>query len=145
MIPAAAEIESVNTRLQRSVTELERLGSEKTMLIELGDVLYSCSSMEEAFAAIGRGAPLIFPGAAGQLFAVNPSHNHMRLVASWADPKSRADVFTPEDCWAVRRGSVHVVTEESIGSLCPHTVGSLATRHNCLPLMAQEGTIACCT
>ena len=106
--------------LQQSVDDLEQRGREMTLLAELGELLDSCQTLEEAHQVIGRMAESLFPGDAGALYELEPARNTAEAVTVWGDPPPIQRVMAPTDCWALRRGRMHVVRPDPEPSSCPH-------------------------
>ena len=143
---AAAEIARVNTRLEKTNGELERLTSEKTLLAELAETLHSCLTLEEAYGAAARTAARLFPRSPGEIFGVNSSRDRMERVARWGDvhdelPTKEDALLEPNDCWAVRTGSVHLAEPDSPSALCKHIPPPVSAWHVCVPIVGQEGTL----
>ena len=99
------------------------------MVAQLGQVLYSTET-----------------GALGVLAA---SHNLVEVVSVWGDERVGeaalpGTAFGPNDCWALRRGRVHMVEpgsavggERSLGLICQHVQPPWPRATLCIPLMAQ--------
>jgi diguanylate cyclase (GGDEF)-like protein len=47
------------------------------------------------------------------------------------------EAFTPEECWALRRGRPHRVESEAVGPLCRHAGPTFRGSTLCVPMMAQ--------
>jgi len=83
---------------------LEARSRETTVLAEMGDLLLSCLTAEEAYAVIGAVTPKLFPAASGALGVLGPSRNLVEIVVSWGDPPPADPLFAPDRCWALWRG-----------------------------------------
>lgn len=139
---AAVVLGGTNLELQRTVAALARLNAEKTTLTELGDVLHACRSLDEAYEIVAQAAARLFPASTGEVFAVNPSHNQMLTAARWGTgPPVSAPLYEPDDCWAVRRGSVHAVASSDSTTRCRHTTADGLPREVCVPLLGNEGAL----
>ncbi len=53
------------------------------------------------------------------------------------------DLIVPEDCWALRRGKLHLADEPGSSLICPHVMaeGEPVHPYVCIPLMARGTTI----
>ncbi len=134
-------LQSSNQGLQRSVAELERRTQEVSSLSEMGDLLHSCQSLEEAHQAVARCVPRVLPGAAGALGILSASRNLVELTATWNEPRLGERVFPPDDCWALRRGRMNLVQDPQSALYCGHLQKGSPQAYCCLPLMAQGEAI----
>ena len=131
-----AQIEAANWSLSDRNREI-------ALLSEMSQVLQSCVTEQEAFQTAPRFCERLYPGAAGALYLTRASRDQVEMVAAWGEPRERAPLFRPPDCWALRRGRPHEVREDGSGLVCPHvqeTATSLAP-YLCIPLMAQGETL----
>lgn len=129
-------LQQANAVLTGWLRELEKRTHETTLLNEMGDLLQTCVTAEEAYAVIARFAQRLFPTEAGALCVLNPSQNLVEAVAVWGDAPVGERVFAPEECWALRRGQVHVADDATSGLLCRH-VGAPPGGYLCVPMMGQ--------
>ena len=86
-----------------------------TLLSEMGDVLRACLTTEEVYEVIRRVAQEIFPVLNGALYVLGPLRNIVEAVAEWGDTSKMELTFSPDDCWALRRGKVHCVEDTGVG------------------------------
>jgi diguanylate cyclase (GGDEF)-like protein len=122
--------------LEHTVARMQRQNREITLRNELGDLLQSCISVDEAGAVIARFAPRLFAGAAGAAYLMTPGAEHLNAAERWgAAPPAEALATT--DCWALRRGRAHLVTDDDAALRCPHVAAPLAGAAVCVPLSAH--------
>lgn len=124
--------------LAARVDELvERRTHEAVLLNEMGEMLQAAINMEEAYMVVGRLAAQLFPEVNGALFILNPSRNLLEAATGWgpSPPGGKDAIFTPDECWALRRGRPHVVREPDADLLCQHL--SEPSAYLCVPLVAQ--------
>ena len=134
---AEEALRAANEKLTRWVGDLERRNREVSLLNEMGDLLQSCLTAEEAHGVIAQFVQQLFPLESGALYVLSASRNLLEAVCVWGEAPPGERVLTPEDCWALRRGRVHAVGNGASGPRCKH-MASLATSHSlCLPMMAQ--------
>ena len=126
--------------LRQSVEDLEQRGREMTLLAELGELLDSCQTLEEAHQVIGRMAESLFPGDAGALYELEPARKTAEAVTVWGDPPPIQRVMAPTDCWALRRGRMHIVRPDE-EPFCPHIAEPIGVGAICEPLAAQSETL----
>ena len=110
-------------------------------LAELVDILQSCLNAEEAYQITGNVLQGILRSTAGALYMTSPSRGIVEMVASWGNVQSTEKAFRPDDCWALRRGKVHRVTDSESLLRCAHVGTSLTNVSVCVPLAAQGETL----
>jgi len=135
------QLEAANEELRRHADELEQSGREMSLLAQMGELLESCQSLDEAYSVIARIADPLFAGDAGAVYALASSGTVAEVVAAWGSPPPARSVFQPIDCWALRRGRLHVVQEGDVGLRCPHVEEPVLTGLLCEPLTAQTETL----
>jgi diguanylate cyclase (GGDEF)-like protein len=118
--------------------QLERRTRGLDLLTHTAEVLQACVSQEEAFGIVERFGKQCFPEEGGAVFITSASRNLVEVRAAWGSFSAVAwGVFKPEDCWALRRGRAHLVTDTETGLLCQHLPRPLPAASLCVPLMAQ--------
>ncbi len=131
---------TANDELLASVAELQRRDEEMKSLIRLNDLLQSCTTQVEAYKVVGHVAIELFAGQSGCLAFWSGSDQHLETVASWGDETILKSSFSLEDCWALRRGKLHEVSDPRTDLLCHHFVHQPQTGYLCVPLIVQSGT-----
>lgn len=125
------------TKLENTVTEINKHNQQISLLNEMGELLQSCLTLQEAYKSIGQVVPGLFPELAGTLFIVTPRKSvFLQAVASWGGIAANEELFTLDECWALRRGGVHIGKNYSSGLVCKHIPASSAD-YMCVPLIAQ--------
>jgi diguanylate cyclase (GGDEF)-like protein/PAS domain S-box-containing protein len=135
-------LEDVNLKLGEWVKELERRNREISLLNEMGELLQACRTNEEAYSVVSRQLGLLFPDRNGALGLLNASGNRIITKARWGEGSNYPDSFPATDCWAMRRGKLHIVDTGHSSPLCPHLADSQQAGQSslCLPLTAQGET-----
>ncbi|HEU4437192.1 MAG TPA: diguanylate cyclase, partial [candidate division Zixibacteria bacterium] len=131
------ELKRANERLILRVSELERHNREVSLLSEMGDLLQSCLTLEEAYRVITPSLQKLFPNEPGALCIMNPSRRSVEAVAVWGEPLLGESSFEPENCWALRRGRAHVVGNTDTEVVCQHLSHPLWGGYVCMPMMAH--------
>jgi len=131
---------TANDELLASVAELQRRDEEMKSLIRLNDMLQSCTTQVEAYQVVAHVAIELFAGQSGCLAFWSGSDQHLETVASWGDETILKSSFSLEDCWALRRGKLHEVSDPRTDLLCHHFVHQPQTGYLCVPLIVQSGT-----
>jgi diguanylate cyclase (GGDEF)-like protein len=79
----------------------------------------------------------MFPEDSGALFILNKEKNSLKAMAHWGKIEFGARTFSPEECWALRRGQEYLVKEPASGLVCGHLTGAVSTGSLCVPLIAH--------
>jgi diguanylate cyclase (GGDEF)-like protein len=152
----AAGYNAMSDELESAVTEQvaseERLRLANLELSENADVLRQRSEViellggmahrmqaartdEELAAVIRIFAPRVLPDMPGALYAHNNSRNLLIPIAAWGGVEVEPNGFSPEQCWALRRGQSHFVVEPGSDIVCAHVPQGMHHYH-CEPLLA---------
>jgi len=136
---AQEALENANIQLQALVQEAEERNSAMALLNAMSEMLQACQTSEEAFAAINHFVPKFFPNDTGALYLLRDSKNLLSSVTTWGDAPPSEELFSPDDCWAVRGGRVHWMDDHASALLCRHiTAGDPRVMgYLCVPLNAQ--------
>ncbi|MEC4812739.1 MAG: PAS domain S-box protein [Scytonema sp. PMC 1069.18] len=134
-----AELQRANTQLTAWVQELERRNTEIAMLGEMSEILQACLTVEEAYDVLSQLVQPLFPELSGGVFVINSSKRLVDAVATWGDAMLNSQkVFTPNECWALRRGRVHRVDKLHSNLQCKHIHHEACYAESlCVPMMAQ--------
>lgn len=152
---AERAINQLNVDLEQGVTqrtaqfeaanrELSERNREISLLSEMSRVLQTCVNVEEAYEAIPRFCLLLFPGTAGAIYMLHASRNYLQTVASWGDEAGSVPLFSPQDCWALRRAQPHWIGGPGADlTCCKHVreAGQGDAPYYCVPMMAQGETL----
>jgi diguanylate cyclase (GGDEF)-like protein len=137
---AQDELSRAHESLKSSLGELETRNQEARTLSEMADLLQSCFTLEEASGVIASSAQKLFDGFSGVLLVFSASRNVLEAVTTWGPSAPAERVFTPNDCWALRRGRLHHSTSHDGAVRCSHLGGSREPSL-CTPLMAHGETL----
>ncbi|MBE3143256.1 MAG: PAS domain S-box protein, partial [Planctomycetes bacterium] len=117
---AAEALRQANDKMVQVVASLKKSNHEATLMNELGDLLQSCRNEQEVYEIMHRYASELFPDLAGGMYILQKSQNLLESVATWGNTIFGDSLFSPEDCWGMRRGRVHVVSELTNRLHCQH-------------------------
>lgn len=92
-----------------------------------------------------RFAPNIAPTIPGKLYVLDTDPWQMRCVAQWLSPAGETTPFSPDDCWAIRRGLSHPPVQGEPDITCYHLPETHAGQSLCVPLIAQGEAIGLLT
>ena len=142
-------LQEANEKLTGWVKELEQRTTEITLLNEMSDILQACRTVQEAYSAIATLVQPLFPNVCGGVFAISASRTLVEAVATWGNQLTSQKLFTPDECWALRRGRSHWVEDTQTGLVCKHLnqkgngeesafpTYSVPAESLCVPMMAQ--------
>jgi diguanylate cyclase (GGDEF)-like protein/PAS domain S-box-containing protein len=130
---ARHELDRQNEKMLREVMERSKRA---TMLAKMGELLQSCVSKDEVFAAAMGFAPKIFSAGRGALALLNSERTLAEVIGWWAECQLPSAVFEPSSCWALRTGHPHLVLAGDSTARCPHADGVKST-YLCVPILAQ--------
>ena len=140
---AEEEVRRANEKLSTLVQKLKMRGVQESALSDMRTFLQACSSTREIAPIIEHSMRTLFPGSDGALFLLSPSKTDLETAVRWGgfpeDPDE--NVFSPDACWGLRRGSLHVVDDAGSGLICPHMKHLAATAYACMPLSAKSDVL----
>ncbi len=131
-------LQDANKKLATWVDDLEERGREMGLLSEMSELLQNCEDFEEAYAVSARYIQKLFPFDHGALCLTSASRDMVEAVEMWGDPAPTERVFTPSDCWALRRGRPHLVNDPQPGLMCAHVLRPQSANYLCVPMMARS-------
>jgi len=137
---AQDDLSKAHEGLKDSMRELESRNREAGTLSEMADLLQSCFTLEEASGVITSSAQKLFHGFSGALLVFSASRNVLEAATTWGPSSSTERVFSPNDCWALRRGRLHHSSSGNGAVRCAHLSGSRLSSL-CTPLMAHGETL----
>ena len=143
VLKAAQERNEQGNILKRSIAELQSRTNEMTLLIELSAMLQCCNTLDEAYSVVSQfGEKLFSAHNSGSLSVFKSSRNVLELAAGWGTSSNPSMTFSPDNCWALRRGKPHWSSTSSAGLVCNHLKDNLVVdRVLCIPMVAQGDTI----
>ena len=134
------DLKEANEKLTGWVGELKERNLETSLLVQLGELLQTCVSVEEASRVIASSAHKLFPDFSGGLYLLNENRTLVENASKWGDFSGEV-MFAPEDCLALRSGRIYVVKGEPDELLCRHLGGRAAADYLCVPMMAQGESV----
>lgn len=132
-------LQKANEKLTRWVKELEARNQEIVLLGEMSNILQACLTTEEAYHTVAQLIDPLFPNMSGAVFVMSNSKQLLSAVASWGDASASTEmVFTPNECWGLRRGRSHLIESSHSAIKCKHSHhDSPNVESLCVPMMAQ--------
>ncbi len=130
-------LQAANEKLTRWLGELELRTGEIALLNQMGDLLQTCLTVEEACVVLSQSARQLFPNDSGAIYLISASRNLVEIVAEWGVSPPGVRIFAPDDCWSLRRGQVHVIRQNEMSLRCRHLNDAPPGTSICIPMMAQ--------
>lgn len=124
-------------RLEVANRELEESNLKLALRNELGDLLQSCQSADEAIRVVASLLPQLFPAEAGGVYLLERKLGSLEARSSWGESPPAERRFEPVDCWALRRSRPHASGSASAGPRCRHVHPDETRPTLCIPLLAQ--------
>ncbi len=126
-------------QLAVALLEADALARESKELSELGDLLQSCQTVEEAYKMSENAISSALGLRPGALGIINPSRDLVESVATWNHCSTTEPLFHPDDCWGLRRGKPYGGPGTPMA--CSHVRVSGAMNFLCVPLIAHGETL----
>ncbi len=133
------QLQEANEQLASWTGELEQRYNDFSLLIQLGDLLQKCKTINEAYAIISRSALHIFPADSGSLYLFNNAQTLLESVSSWGGLRLAED-FPPDDCWGLKLGQPNFYDTASTSTACAH-IKENSEANICIPVIAQGETM----
>ncbi|WP_413160191.1 PAS domain S-box protein [Capilliphycus salinus ALCB114379] len=135
---ANQHLAEVNQRLEQSVKELEQRHRESAIINQMIEFLQACHRVEEAYGPISEFLKQLFPDCAGTVLLSNQKANQVESIASFGELASCELNLAFDDCWALRRGQIHLADGTKPGLFCHHVdCQPLPTASICIPTIVQ--------
>ncbi len=128
--------------LVRTVTELETRNLETNLLVEMSDAFQIAPKAADVLSVALNFARRLFPDEAGT-FYLRKEDGALEMACSWGKIPPIVEGFAPDDCWALRKGVLHMVEKPGSDLLCPHVTEAVpeAYPYMCVPLASQDISI----
>lgn len=134
------ELKRVHDELLANAQTLRERGEVIELLGGMAHRMQAARTDEELAQVIRAFVPRVLPGLAGALYAYNNSRNLLVPLSGWGGHEAETDGFAPDQCWALRRGQSHFVSEKGADIVCGHVDHETAPYH-CEPLLASGEVI----
>lgn len=138
---AEEELREAHEKLNLALEDSQQRARTSEKITDLVDLIQCAHTDEQAYQIIQESLSSIFDTCEGALCLTSASRDIVEAVAAWGDELKTERVFSPGDCWALRRGKSHIVKNASSPVRCAHVSPSLKGGHVCVPLMAQGETL----
>ena len=137
-LSAEGELFAANEQLSSSLRQAEALLQERRLLDHVGALLHSCKSIEGAKDVVSKEVRRALPDFPGAVYLFRNSRNLVEMIAHWSSPHALESglSFSPEDCWALKRGSQHVLHAPA-DLACPHIDTMKVHAAVCTPMIVH--------
>lgn len=127
-------------RLEKEKAQLELINQKMFMVTQLSETLLACKNVEEILESFFSFANIILDFSEGALYLMHNSRNYLEKKITWGTTKHYPTTFTPDECWALRRGCIHQISALQPGIICQHIKIEQQKQNAslCVPLMAQN-------
>jgi diguanylate cyclase (GGDEF)-like protein len=136
-IEAQRSLTDLNRQLEEKALELEAKKRELIYLSDMADMLYSCESENEVYKVVALTCSKLFPNMSGCIYTIANSKNYVQWNSFWGDERSSKEIFSPYECWALRRGKFNLLSPRNSGLMCSHLIQPVSGTHLCVPLFGQ--------
>lgn len=134
----SGQLHAAHLSLKEKIKEIEEQNRKVNILNEILILLQGCVKLEEAFKVVSTYSREIFPLDSGAIYIFNNSRNLVEGVVMWGENFKGADYFMPEDCWAIRKGNIHIYQGVETDIICRHQEGFINIPYLCIPMIAQN-------
>lgn len=134
---AEKELIKTNDQLQESVKKLERRNEQILLLSLMQELLHSSMKTEECLQIVERFANQLLPDFCGVIYLVKDSPDKLELDWQWGiKTEGWSKILGSTDCYALRRGQIHVCVGEMAEIRCTHLANEI-NRSICIPMISQ--------
>jgi diguanylate cyclase (GGDEF)-like protein/PAS domain S-box-containing protein len=139
----AVELDEHQHQVHQQIVSLEQKNREAGLIAEMADLLQSCRTADEAFPIIARYSQQLIPVGSGALYLIRNPRDPAERVSGWGqNPGEISELeLLPNECWGLRRGRLHLVTDPDEGPVCTHVHETLQGGYICAPLIAQGESV----
>jgi diguanylate cyclase (GGDEF)-like protein len=124
--------------LELRAREMEQHASEMKLLAEMGELLQSCVSSEEARQVSEQYLQKFFPANAAIIYLTRGFGGWVEPFAKWNSVNlTSKETFEPQECWGLRRGRPHVIRDVNAATKCAHLQDAKEGGSICIPMIGQ--------
>ena len=133
---ARLALQNAHDRLKASMDGLQQCYRDSEMLLEMGDLLQSCLTVQDVCDVVKVFCQRFFPKSDGALYLLSSQLGMLECVVSWGEAVPIETNFPREECWAMRRGRPQTYRQTGTALPCRH-VTRQAVDYLCAPLILQ--------
>ncbi|TWI53045.1 diguanylate cyclase (GGDEF)-like protein [Pseudomonas duriflava] len=137
----------LSEELAHGMERLRLRNHETVLMSRMAGALHSTTDFPECYDIITRFAKQLFGSAPGCIHLYHPSRDVLEMVGAWNGWEAQKTLFEPHQCWSIRRGQTHKVSDVSTDLICSHMtdIPLAGDGYACVPLMAQGEPIGVLT
>lgn len=145
VLSTVISIRRIDLRVKNEQSLQEERIKQRTFEIELlhrlASMLAACNSFDEAQNVIADIVPRILGDINGSIALMRNSRNQLAIKLDWGQKWPSAMSYTPDECWALRRGKHHLSNDSYHSLPCSHNSAIGDDQTLCIPLTAHGNTI----
>ncbi|MBF0343142.1 MAG: diguanylate cyclase [Nitrospirae bacterium] len=134
------DMQKNNAELKSKARLLEMRDLESRLFGRMSELFQACNDVEEASVVITNTVSQLFSNDRGGLYIYNSSRNLLESISVWGSPPPQELVITQNQCWGLRRGHAHVMSDAIKDLSCQH-VRESGVPYICTPIMAKGESI----
>ncbi|MDT9176979.1 MAG: PAS domain-containing protein [Limnospira sp. PMC 1291.21] len=126
--------------LHTTYQHLKQKNREMEIVSKMIEFLQACDAVEEGYEAIAEFLKQLFPDFSGAVLVIDPDspESYLEAVSTFGELPHQEIKFPFKDCWALRRGKIHVASDQQPGLFCNHINSELLPKYSlCIPLIAK--------
>ncbi len=117
---AVESLNESNLQLKDMVTKLTRREEQLTAIGLMAEFFQVCQSESEVIRIVSENMVSLFPVDAGAVYIHGSDEVTLSRVYSWGAISSSHDLFTVNDCWALKKGQSHELRAGKSTLYCAH-------------------------
>lgn len=132
----------INEERQQQQTRIDKSTREIELLRQLANMLAACKDIHEAQLVVKDIVPRLLGNVNGCISIMRESRNLLEVEIDWGEKWPAATAFSPQDCWAMRKGKAHLSHDKHQSLNCNH-MSRKNTKDTtlCIPLTAHGNTV----
>lgn len=137
---AEKELRESFNKATLALKDLKDKNDKTTLLLEMSDVMLSCSSANELGLVMVAYCAKALSFTSGIFYIMPPSRDRLEECASWGKLRTKKVNFMVDQCWALRMGHIHYIDNQHTRLVCDHVKSTDDNELNylCVPLRAQN-------
>lgn len=130
-------LRSMKDQLEQTIQKLEEKNEQANLFIQMSDSLQLAQDEKEVTRIAINYARQFFPEESGALYLKRVGDWPLQKIERWGQFDFKADYFSPDECWALRKGQLHSFEDPEKDILCPHLLNEKIPGPSlCIPLTA---------
>ena len=128
--------------LLASTQATKKRSRDLNLLYELKSDLQVCREVDETKPVLSKYCEQLFPDIAARIYLHNNSRDLVEPFVNWGAHSNRgSEMFSPTECWALRKGKSHLEQPTTLGAVCPNARNCNHENYLCIPMVAFGETV----